>query len=327
MKKIIIFVLLCITILSGTYYLYFDSKWNSTPDFTEQEGKTIVIPEGAGFNKIVDILYDNNIINHPFIFKIGVYFQRNVKNLQAGQYRFLPSDTIAKIAKKIAIGDVLIHKITIPEGMRISDVLKLIDEAPDLEGALPMEVTQEGSILPDTYFYHYKDQREDLLQRMKKSLQFFIEYQWQIKQEGNNLKTPQEVIILASIIEAEAAVDSERREISAVFHNRLAKNMRLQSDPTVIYALLDGQGKLDRPLLLKDLKINSPFNTYVNNGLPPLPINNPGKASIFAALNPAPSKSLFFVAAGNGEHLFADNYPDHLENVKKYREFQAENGG
>jgi UPF0755 protein len=183
---------------------------------------------------------------------------------------------------------------------------------------------KEGGLLPETYFFSYGDSREGLVARMEQAMRDMLTGIWAKRSEGLSVRSRKEALVLASLIEKETGKPEERARISAVFHNRLKRGMRLQTDPTVVYAISGGDGPIDRPLTRGDLSITSPYNTYLKAGLPPGPIANPGVASLVAAVNPAPVEDLYFVADGNGGHLFARTLEEHNRNVARWRQMQRE---
>ncbi|MFK7866485.1 MAG: endolytic transglycosylase MltG, partial [Alphaproteobacteria bacterium] len=303
MTKRILFAFMLIIFTACAFgYQHINAAWNSTSTGLNISHKTILIPQGASLNQITDILYERGVLGRPIIFKFMLYVNNDETRLKAGEYRFDPNMTMKQVAGKLIAGDVIIHRLTIPEGKRTGEVLDIISDTPALSGALPLKFFKEGDFLPETYFYRHQDSREQLLNRMQKAQISFLEKVWQNRNRNISLETSQQAIILASIIEAEADSEAEHGLISGVFHNRLARGMRLQSDPTVIYALEDHSGVINRVLSRQDLRVDSPYNTYRNKGLPPGPINNPGKAAIKAAVNPLETDYLYFVATGEGGH-------------------------
>jgi UPF0755 protein len=185
------------------------------------------------------------------------------------------------------------------------------------------EVPREGTLLPETYKFTRGTSRESVIQRMQQASQQALAEAWQKRAEGLPLKSPEELLVLASIIEKETGRPDERTRVSAVFHNRIKQRMRLQSDPTIIYGLTGGKGSLGRPILESEIRQPTPYNTYVIEGLPPGPIANPGRASLEAAANPARTKEVYFVADGTGGHVFSENYEQHQRNVAKLRAIES----
>jgi len=236
--------------------------------------------------------------------------------VQSGEYQFAPYDDLASIFSKLVAGDRYLRRITIAEGLSNQEVLAHIKGAfgLNLDGLKADNLPR----LPETYTYEWGDSAADLYARMADDFDNQLERLWGERAGGLSIRSKEEAVILASIIEKETGVGGERAKISAVFHNRLRLNMRLQSDPTVIFALTGGP-PLGRPLSKKDLRTDSPHNTYRVRGLPPSPIANPGTASLEAALNPADVPYLYFVATGTGGHNFAETLEEHNKNVRAYR--------
>jgi len=213
------------------------------------------------------------------------------------------------------------HKVTIAEGLTVAEIYKVLEETPLLEGDLPPPPS-EGSLLPETYSYLRGENRATLVERMQKDMDSTLTELWENRAPNIAIDTKEEALILASIVEKETGVASERSHVAAVFHNRLRKGMKLQSDPTVIYAITLGKEKLDRPLSKSDLGTDSPYNTYQVTGLPPGPIANPGRAALEATLKPDDSDDLYFVANGSGGHAFAKTLEEHNKNVAEWRKIQ-----
>lgn len=239
----------------------------------------------------------------------------------AGEYEVLPTDSLADFLLKVQSHNTYKRRIIIPEGASIVEVEAILKASPMLDisnFALPME----GSILPETYFYQRSDTANALLQRMQDVQKQTFSELWAARAPDLPYQTMEEAIVMASIIEKETGVAAERPQVAAVFINRLKKNMRLQSDPTVVYGVTGGL-PLGRPISRTDLRTDTPYNTYRRSGLPPTPIANPGRASFEAAINPASVPYLYFVADGTGGHAFAETLDEHNENVARWRKIQA----
>jgi UPF0755 protein len=218
------------------------------------------------------------------------------------------------------------RRVTIAEGLSNREIVAVLEATPALAGPLPEATTlgAQGQLLPETYFFALGDQRSEILNRMRQAMSATIEELWPSRDEGLPFASPQEAVVLASIVEKETGLDSERPRIAAVFINRLRKGMPLQSDPTVIFALTKGLEPLGRALTTADLRAESEFNTYVVAGLPPAPISNPGRAALEAVLHPATTEELYFVADGTGGHVFARTLAEHAKNVAAWRKISAE---
>jgi UPF0755 protein len=286
----------------------------------------LVIPKGAGVAAIAGILAESGVIEQPLIFRLGARLWSRGRPLQAGEYAF-PAGVSPRAAMRIMIdGKSIQHLVTIAEGLSVAEIYAVLEVTPLLEGALPPP-PPEGSLLPETYSYLRGENRSTLVERMQKGMRRTLDELWPKRSAAIGLQSEEEALILASIVEKETGVPSERAHVASVFHNRLRKGMKLQSDPTVIYGLTLGQEKLSRPLTKDDLKMDSPYNTYVIEGLPPGPIANPGRASLEAVLRPMASEDLYFVADGSGGHAFAKTLEEHNKNVAKWRKVQAQQSG
>jgi UPF0755 protein len=208
--------------------------------------------------------------------------------------------------------------VTIAEGLTVMEIITLLQGETALTGALSA-LPAEGSLLSETYYYTYGMTRQMIVERMQKAMQETLSSLWNGRVADGILRTPEEVAVLASIVEKETGLAAERPRVAGVFINRLRQGMPLQSDPTVIYAVTEGKMKLERPLSLADLKTPSPYNTYLVKGLPPFPIANVGKAALEAVLHPEAHDYIYFVADGTGGHAFAKTLAEHNNNVAKWR--------
>jgi UPF0755 protein len=300
------------------YYLY--ASFTGPGPLTED--KTLVIPKGAGVIQIGGILRSEGVIADVRIFQLGVRLLSEHKPLIAGEYVF-PKGVSPSGAMGILIaGKSLTHRLTIPEGLTVREVLELVSREPLLDGPLPIDRPPEGSLLPETYTFLRGESRTAIVQRMRDAMTNALAQEWTRRDPSIALKTPDEALTMASLVEKETSQDDERARVAAVFYNRLRKGMPLQSDPTVIFAITLGKLKLNRGLTYDDLKIDSPYNTYLVKGLPPGPIANPGLAALQAVLRPMSSKELYFVADGTGGHAFAETIAEHNRNVANWRKIQ-----
>ena len=277
----------------------------------------IRVEKGTSLNMVADGLYREGIISHPFIFKIIARFSGLSQKLRAGEYKFEPQISLWNVMQKIAQGDVFYRKITLPEGLTNLEIVALLNENPYLSGEVSLNETQ-GSILPETYTFPFGTERQKIILEAQADMQKILDDAWNIRDLTLPIKNKKELLILASIIEKETGVPEERSLVASVFVNRLKKGMKLQTDPTVIFALTQGKSDLGRSLKRKDLLIDSPYNTYKYYGLPPEPICNPGKEAIFAAAQPADTDYLYFVATGDGGHNFSKSLSEHNKNVKNW---------
>lgn len=278
----------------------------------------VVLPRGSGLNTIAAVLHRERVVAHPQMFALYVRLTGDADALRAGEYRFPAGITAAEVASQLVDGRTHKRRLTVPEGFTTERVLSLVAEAPALAGEVPRTIAQ-GALLPETYQYEWGDTRAGLLARMQAAQSQLLASLWAARAPGLPLQTVEQAVILASIVERETGVASERARVAGVFHNRLRRGMRLQSDPTVEYGL-KLRGRPDGVALTRDdLEADHPYNTYRINGLPPGPIANPGRAALEAVLHPADTNELYFVADGNGGHAFAATIDEHNRNVVRYR--------
>jgi UPF0755 protein len=309
-------ILAALLLAAGLLAAYGYHYYNAPGPLTQET--TVLFPRGKGFQAIVDGMEEAGVIRHALLFKAIAVILGDARQFKAGEYRFSPAISPKLVMDMIAKGRVVVHKITIPEGLTVREITELLRAEPALEGDIS-GIFEEGSLLPDTFHYVYGDARSDIIARMRESMKTTLAELWEKRQEGLPLESPQQALILASLVEKETGIDAERPRVAAVFVNRLRKGMKLQCDPTVAYGIARDKGPLNRPLHSADLKYDSPYNTYLYVGLPPGPIANPGRKSIAAALNPPQTDDLYFVATGNGGHNFSPTLDGHNKNVREYR--------
>lgn len=301
----------CIGIYSYDYY--------ASPGPLAQR-TSVLFKKGTGFRQIVDQMYDAGVIRHPLLFKAIAVISGDARKFKAGEYNFSAAISPRLIMEIIAEGRVVVHKITIAEGLSVRQVIALLGSQELLEGVIVNRI-DEGSLLPQTYHYVYGDQRQDIISRMQAGMRSTLAQLWEKRAPGLPFATPEEALTLASIVEKETSVPAERGRVAAVYINRLRKGMKLQADPTVIYGIEqqnDG-APLGHALTGTELRSDTPYNTYLRAGLPPTPIANPGRQAIEAVLNPPDTKDFYFVATGTGGHNFSPSYEGHSKNVKAYR--------
>ena len=277
-----------------------------------EEDVVLVVDEGSSLKSISRKLAENNVIEYPELFTMLIRILEPSTHLKAGQYLFEAKSSPLEVFQKLATGDVIVHKITIAEGLMTIQIRDIVENAEFMQGEFPDGV-KEGELLPETYDYYYGDSREDFVNRMKLAMKDLVDELWEKRAKDLPINNKKDAVILASIIEKETGVKAERSRVSAVFVNRLNRGMRLQTDPTVIYSITEGEYVMERPLRFKDLEIKSPYNTYKNYGLPPTPIAHPGRKAIEAALNPDKTEEFYFVANGTGGHSFSSTLKEHNE--------------
>ena len=285
---------------------------------------TFFVKPNQTLNQITTNLYKEKIIDNKFFFKFLVFSSLSQKILKAGEYEFY-NNNIFQIIRKIRVGDAYQRRITIPEGLTSNEIIDIIKKTEGIvlnqEGS--EQIVEEGTLFPSTYFYVYGTNSNIIINNMKKRMKSTLIETWQGRDKDLDLNY-NDVLILASIIEKETSLNYEKSKIAQVFLNRLRINMKLQSDPTVIYGIENELGIKKKELTRNDLNHKSSFNTYSIPGLPEGPICNPGKESIIAVTNPSKGDLLYFVADGEGGHNFSSNYQKHIENVKKFKEFSME---
>jgi UPF0755 protein len=299
--------------------------WNYAgpgPSAGKDEVTTVFIPSGTGVSGIASRLDAAGAIRSATAFKIAARLTGAGGSLRAGEYEFAPGASMAEVMGKIRRGEIVRHFVTVPEGVTSARVAEILNANRVLEG--PVVAPEEGAVLPETYDVHRGETRAAVLKRMTDAQTRLLDELWAARQQGLPVRTKKEAVTLASIVEKETGIASERPRVAAVFVNRLRKGMKLESDPTIIYGLtrgvplVDAQGRR-RGLRRSELERPNPYSTYQIRGLPPTPIANPGRQSLAAVLNPPETDELFFVADGTGGHVFAKTFDEHLRNVAKWR--------
>lgn len=289
------------------------------------------IPKGASIKAVEQELYAQNILFSPYAFTLAMRLGSTPQPILAGEYELATKTTPTQMLELFQSGPNHYYALTIPEGRTSYEIVQILNAAETLQGPpiAAENLPAEGTLLPETYHTLSTQSRADLIKQMQAAMTKALDEAWENRAENLPLKTKEEALILASIIEKETALPDEHAKVAGVFMNRLRKGMALQTDPTVIYAINggkhqnDGKGPLGRRLLRKDLEINSPYNTYLHAGLPPGPITNPGVKSIKAALNPEEHDYIYFVADGTGGHAFAKTLKEHNQNAAKWRKVRG----
>jgi UPF0755 protein len=299
-------------------------RWLRAPG-PAMQAVVVVLPRGAGLAGIAATLGEAGVVDRPWLLQLAARLLDRDRRLQAGEYAFPPGATPDQVLSKLESGEVLLHPVTLAEGLTVAEMFAALRANPVLAGELPPP-PPEGSLLPETFLVPRDEPRARLVERMQKGMQQALARAWDGRTADLPLAGPEEMLVLASIIEKETALAAEYPLVAAVFLNRLRKGMPLQTDPTVIYAVTGGKGPLGRALTRADLEAAHPYNTYRNPGLPPGPIANPGRAALNAAGHPAEVDYLYFVADGNGGHAFAATLAEHNRNVARWRKIRNGNG-
>ncbi|HVZ99776.1 MAG TPA: endolytic transglycosylase MltG [Caulobacterales bacterium] len=296
------------------------------------QGLNINIDHGSSVTAIGQALERRGQIRNTLVFRIAAQWgYARGRGLQAGEYQIAPHASVRQIVQMMADGRAVQHAVTIPEGLTTRAVMEVIAASTVLEGPMP-EAPAEGAILPETYQVTRGMTREALVAQMRQARDGVLANAWAHRADNLPISTPEEAMILASIVERETGVDGERPRVAAVFINRLRRHMALQSDPTIIYGvckryparckngrLVDEHTGQPRVIRQSEIDMDTGYNTYRISGLPPTPIANPGRAAIEAVLNPAQTDDLYFVADGTGGHVFAATVEEHNANVARWR--------
>src|SRR6478736_2767524 len=318
----IITIVLVSMIGVGAAYVYGKQKIEAPGPLREE--KVVNIPARAGMTDIADALQREGVIDSNRWAFIGAVFALKARSeLKPGEYLFQKNASLRDVIGTIVEGKVVQHAVTIPEGLTSEQIVARLSDNDIFTGSV-REIPREGTLLPETYKFPRGTTREQVISRMQQAQKRALAEIWERRSPDIPIKTPEQLVTLASIVEKETGKADERSRVAAVFVNRLKQRIKLQSDPTIIYGLVGGKGTLGRPIKRSEIQQPSPYNTYVVDGLPPGPIANPGRASLEAAANPARTRDLFFVADGTGGHSFTETYDQHQKNVAKLRTLEKQ---
>ncbi len=314
--------LLLVIIAAGGLYVY--GKQVLSAKGPLQADKVVNIPPRAGMADIGELLQREGVIKaDKWTFIGSVMAMRARTELKSGEFLFPKQASLADVIGTIVEGKVVQHAFTVPEGLTSEQIVARLMENDIFSGTVH-EIPREGTLLPDTYKFPRGTSRDQVIHRMQQAQKRVLAEIWERRSPDLPLRTPEQLVTLASIVEKETGKPDERSRVAAVFVNRLRQKIKLQSDPTIIYGLVGGKGTLGRPIKRSEITQPSPYNTYVIEGLPPGPIANPGRASLEATANPARTRDLFFVADGTGGHTFTESYDQHQKAVVKLRAMERQ---
>ncbi|MBR1128981.1 endolytic transglycosylase MltG [Bradyrhizobium iriomotense] len=318
-----IITLLLIAMLGAGGVYYYGRQVLEAPG-PLREDKIVNIPQRAGKRDIAETLNREGVTDvNPWVFIASVAALKASSDLKPGEYSFQKNASLRDVIATIVEGKVVQHAVTIPEGLTSEQIVARLSDNDIFTGSV-RELPREGTLLPETYKFPRGTTREQVIQRMQQAHKRVLAEIWERRNQDVPVKTPEQLVTLASIVEKETGKPDERSRVAAVFVNRLKQKIKLQSDPTIIYGLVGGKGTLGRPIKRSEITQPSPYNTYVIDGLPPGPISNPGRASLEAAANPARTRDLYFVADGTGGHAFTETYDAHQKNVAKLRAMEKQ---
>ena len=293
------------------------------------EETEFTIERGEGLASVANRLEAIGLVEDKRVLRVHARIEDVESDLKAGSYVVPARASVTDILKQFIDGEVIEFRLTIPEGLTTAQILRRVEAATDLEGDMPERVFEEGVLLPDTYVFGAGTTRTQFIERMEAAQDALLEDLWEGRQDNLPVATPYEAVILASVVEKETAHADERSLVAGLFVGRLRRGMRLESDPTIIYGVSQGEPLYNRQgqrrtLYRSEIDRKTDWNTYQIDGLPKTPICNPGRDAITAVLNPPETDYVFFVADGKGGHLFAKTYAEHQRNVAAYRRFERE---
>ncbi|MFL6803371.1 MAG: endolytic transglycosylase MltG [Xanthobacteraceae bacterium] len=317
-----ILTLLVLVAIVGGLALAIGKQRFEAPGPLDRE-RIVNIPRGLGIKDIADVLQREGVIDQPWVFMGGVIALKARDELKYGEYLFHRQASLRDVVDTLVEGKVIQHHVTVPEGLTSEQIVARLLENDILGGSLK-EIPKEGTLLPETYRFTRGTTREQIIQRMQQAHRRAVQDAWERRASDLPLQNPEQLVVLASIIEKETGRADERSRVAAVFVNRLKQKMKLQSDPTIIYGLVGGKGTLGRPIMRSEIEQPTPYNTYVITGLPPGPVANPGRAALEAAANPSRTREIYFVADGSGGHAFSETFDQHQRNVARLRQWEQQ---
>jgi UPF0755 protein len=309
-------VLVFLALVGGGTFVFIRQTFEASGPL--EADKVVNIPPRKGIRDIADILIQEGVIDHPWTFVVSATLAKSHDDLKFGEYQFTKQASLHDVINTLTDGKVVQHQIAIPEGLTSQQIVQRLMDNDALSGNIK-EMPNEGTLLPESFRYPRGYPREQVIQRMQKEQARVVQDVWERRMPDLPVRTPQQLVVLASIVEKETGRADERSRVAAVFVNRLKQKMKLQSDPTIIYGLVGGKGTLGRPILKSEIEQHTNYNTYVIEGLPPGPIANPGRAALEAVANPARTKELYFVADGTGGHTFSETLEQHQKAVARLR--------
>jgi len=328
-SQIVVFAnfLLSLLVLAivGASVLFYFGKLQFDAAGPSPTASTFLVKRGSGIVEIADGLERRGLISDARVFRYGVRAYGHEKDMKAGEYEIAAHASMRDIMETLRSGKSILHSLTIPEGLTVQQIFDRISANDVLVGDMPEKLPPEGSLFADTLRFTRGTTRQEIIAKLQAEQKKLVDDIWAKRNPDLPLKDVNEFVTLASIVEKETGVASERPHVASVFINRLKKGMRLQSDPTIIYGLFGGRGKpADRPIYRSDIDKPTPYNTYLIDGLPPTPVANPGRAALEAVANPLETNDLYFVADGTGGHVFSATLKEHNENVRRWRSVEQQ---
>lgn len=327
--KALVALFLVVVILGGAAagygWFWLQNEVAKPGPISQQSGFTV--ERGEGLASVATRLETEGLVADKRVLRFKARLDGVESDIKAGSYMLQARASVAEILDQLVEGDVIQFRLTVPEGLTTAQILRRVEAADDLIGDMPEREFAEGVLLPDTYAFGAGTTRTQFIERMEAAQDALLEEVWSTRQDGLPISTPYEAVILASVVEKETAHPDERPLVAGLFVGRLLKGMRLESDPTIIYGVSQGEPLRNRQgqrrtLYRSEIDRKTDWNTYQIDGLPKTPICNPGRDAIIAVLNPPATDYVFFVADGKGGHLFAKTYAEHQRNVAAYRAYE-----